>query len=108
MSDVMSNGIRFSIAGMSVVFVVLILISMVVATIRWVDARSEGADLTGPEVDRLDLVLIASAVATVLAGKARIRSIHRLSLGDGTRNPWCLQGRATLLESHVIGKRERK
>ena len=107
MSDVMSEGIRFSIAGMSVVFAVLFLISTVVAVIRWIDARPQG-DFEGPAVDRLDLVLISSAVAVVLAGKARIRSVRRLSAGDGTRNPWCLQGRATLHESHVLGTRERK
>ena len=108
MSDVMSQGIRFSIAGMSVVFTVLFLISTVVAVIRWIDARPQGGDFEGPAVDRLDLVLISSAVAVVLAGKARIRSVRRLSAGDGTRNPWCLQGRATLHESHVLGTRERK
>ena len=108
MSDVMSQGVRFAIAGMSVVFTVLILISLVVAAIRWIDARSQEGDLTGPEVDRLDLVLITSAVTAVLAGTARIRSIHRLSSGNGTGNPWCLRGRANLHESHAIGTRERK
>jgi hypothetical protein len=108
MSDVMVQGIRFSIAGMSVVFVVLILIAMLVAAIRWIDARSREGDLKGPELDRLDLVLITSAVTAALARKARIRSIRRLSSGDGARNPWGFQGRATLHESHVIGSRERK
>ena len=54
MSDVMSQGVRFAIAGMSVVFTVLILISLVVAAIRWIDAHSQEGDLKGPEVDRLD------------------------------------------------------
>ncbi len=108
MSEVMIQGIRFSIAGLSVVFVVLFLISAVVATIRWIDARFQEEDFKGPEVDPLHLVLIASAVAFAHAGKARIRKIRRLAAAEGTRNPWCIQGRATLHESHLVGMRERK
>ena len=108
MSDVMLQGLRFSIAGMCVVFVVLILVAIVVAAIRWIDSRYQNGDFRGPEVDRLDLVLIASAVAVVLARRARVRSIRRLSIGDGTSSPWCVQGRATLHESHLVSTRERK
>lgn len=113
MSEVLAVGIRFSLIGMCIVFGVLALISVVVTLIRLTDAKwqmrehaqAQSALEKPATIDDLTLVLISAAVATMICGRHRIRSVRRVLPGARGGSPWSLQGRATLHGSHLIAPR---
>jgi len=113
MSDLMEQGLEFTAVGLSIVFVVLLMIACFVALIRKVDTfmLERGKRCTAkkdkdlPNLDETTMVLIASAIATLLKGRTRIRSIRRVRNNGPARSPWSLQGRASLHGIHVISKK---
>lgn len=116
MSDLMKQGLEFTAVGLSIVFAVLLLIAGFVALIRKVDTILIGRDKHGSaearkepsNLDELTQVLIAAAAATLLQGRARIRSIHRVQNNGMARSPWSQQGRAILQGMHVISKKSNR
>ncbi|MFH2001461.1 MAG: OadG family protein [Planctomycetota bacterium] len=113
MSDLIKQGLEFTVVGLSIVFAVLILIAWFVAWIRKVDTflskreerGSAKAESGPPNLDELTMVLIAAAAMTLLQGRARIRSIRRVQNNGFARSSWSLQGRASLQGMHVISKK---
>jgi len=110
MSDVLAFGIRFSIIGMSIVFGVLTIISIVVTLIRFTDkkwqsrekAESKSALTKPPTVDDTTLVIITADVAPMISGRHRIKSVRRVLPGESKGSPWSMQGRAMLHGSHIV------
>lgn len=111
MDTVMDGGLPLALTGMLVVFTVLALISLLVATFGYLDRRftTEKTDdktvKQSPEIDNITLILISAAVTTILRGRHRIHRIRRLDrIGSG----WQQSGRAILHASHVIPKKLQK
>lgn len=108
------NGLVLSVAGILVVFSVLALTSLTVKAMSTLDRRqSEKAASTGagpaepsPTIDNTTLVLITAAVATMIEGRFRIRSVRRLLPAENPHSPWATQGRSVLLGSHVMPKKK--
>jgi hypothetical protein len=104
------RSLGLSLVGILVVFVVLTLISLVVALIRKLDdgwqAResrtAEQALEKDPTIDQTTVVLIAAACATVITGRHRVRRIRRLLSPRAKRTPWSAQGRLILQGSHAV------
>ena len=102
--------VELALAGIAIVFLVLALISLVVALFkrlddRWLAAeeRSREAAVTKePTIDETTLLLISAACATVVGGRFRVRRIRRLLSPRQKRTPWSAQGRLTLQGSHVV------
>ena len=115
MTEYLGFGIRFSVIGILIVFMVLAVIALAVGLIKrldlgWQDKekkREEAAVHKDPTIDTTTLVLIAAAVATMLKGRHHIRSIRRLLPSDAPRSAWSMQGRAILHGSHVVSKKGR-
>ncbi|MBN1879498.1 OadG family protein [bacterium] len=111
MTDNVIQGLQLSLAGILIVYIILAFISLMVALIGYLDGdwkrREKRQKLESlekpPTIDDLTLVLISAAVATMLKGRYRIRSVTRVKPGSGG-SAWSLQGRSTLLGSHVISK----
>ncbi|HPQ39342.1 MAG TPA: OadG family protein [bacterium] len=107
-------GLNLSLIGILVVFMVLALIAGIVFVVRFLDrdwkqreARQAVEALEKPQtIDDLTLVLISAAVATMIKGRHRIRSVKRVVPPSGGSSPWSLQGRSVLPGSHVVGKHE--
>lgn len=105
-----------AVTGLVVVFGVLALIATVVTLFkrlddRWKDHEARlAASATGkePTIDATTLVLISAAVATVVAGRFRVRRIRRLLPIRTKRTPWSAQGRLILQGSHVIERKRGK
>jgi sodium pump decarboxylase gamma subunit len=116
MSENLLFGIKFSIIGMGIVFVVLITVALIVAAIRRLDRgwktreqkHEETALAVAPSIDDTTLVLISAAVATLLTGRHRIRSVRRVQPGAHGSSPWSVQGRIFLHGSHSISKQGKK
>ncbi len=112
MEGTMILSLKLTIAGLSIVFVALIVISTVVAIIRAVDSRWEDREEKQDRaalgktqtIDETTLVLISAAVATYLTGRHRIRGI-RMIQSETKASPWSMQGRLVLTGSHVIQPR---
>ena len=113
MTDIFGFGIRFSVIGILIVFMVLAVIAMAVAFMKrldlgWQDKeqkREAAAVHKDPTIDTTTLVLITAAVATMLKGRYHIRSIRRLLPKNAPRSSWSMQGRAILHGSHVVPKK---
>lgn len=115
----MSSDFRYalllSLIGFLITFGVLALIAIATRAMRafdrgWRDreeAERERRSAKPPEIDETTLVLISAAVAAVLRGRGRIRSIRRLTPGDSPQSAWSVQGRMVLLGSHVVPKKTR-
>lgn len=111
MENPIALGINLSIAGIIVVFVILTLISGMVAMIRLLDrdwnqreTKQKAEALEKPQdIDDLTLVLISAAVATLIKGRHRIRNVSRVTPSSDS-SPWSMQGRSVLLGSHSINK----
>ena len=115
MVKVTTESLTLALAGLLIVFSVLALIATVTALVRRLDERwrrheselAERAITKTPTIDLTTLVLIAAAVATVTAGRHRIRRIRRLLSPAQPRSPWSAQGRQVLMGSHVPTRRPR-
>ena len=102
-----------SLSGLLIVFVVLGLIVLVVTGMKRLDerwqaqerAREQQALERPPGIDALTLVLISTAVATLLEGRARIRSVRRLMRSDAPASMWSQHGRAALQGSHTVSRK---
>ena len=106
----------FGLAGILIVFAVLSIIAAVVALLKRVDdhwqrqeaERAEQAFDKPTTLDDTTLVLISAACATVVAGRFRVRRIHRLLSPHQKRTPWSQQGRLILQGSHSVRASGRK
>jgi Na+-transporting methylmalonyl-CoA/oxaloacetate decarboxylase gamma subunit len=108
-------GLDIALLGFGVVFLALAVVTGTVSLVRRVDERwqaaeqrrVEAAPTRTPTIDDTTMVVLAAAVATVLGGRHRIRSIRRiLSPRDHhTSSTWTHQGRAVLLGSHSVPRR---
>ena len=112
--DALAFGWTMTVVGLGIVFSVLTAIAVMVWTLgrlddRWRRREAEAA-ATATEreqtIDDTTLVLICAAVATMLVGRNRIRSVRRLLPPDSPSSPWSAQGRAVLMGSHVPPKRK--
>ncbi len=112
MSETVEFGIRFSLIGLSVVFVVLFLIACLVALVRMLDVgwrereNKEGQEALRkpPTIDKTTIFIIASVAAAVLSRRARVRSVRRIMPGNPQKGRWSMYGRAVLHGSHVLKK----
>lgn len=111
------DAVQFSLLGMGIVFVVLALLVAVLGVLKRLDGRWQAAERAEAEtpaprdaqtIDDTTLVLISAAVATVVGGRGRIRSIRRVLPSDAPSSVWSAQGRATLQGSHVIQRGGRR
>ncbi|MFO7769151.1 MAG: OadG family protein [bacterium] len=108
------NGLVLSAAGIVMVFGVLALISLAVKTMSRLDERrlakasekEAGPAESSPTIDNTTLVLITAAVATMIEGRFRIRSVRRLLPAENPHSPWATQGRSVLLGSHIMPKKK--
>ena len=111
MENQLAFGINLSLVGITVVFLILTVIAGMVSLIRLLDGdwksrekKQKQEALDKPQsIDDLTLVLISAAVATMIQGRHRIRSVTRVTPSGGS-SPWSMQGRSSLLGSHVIQK----
>jgi len=102
-----------AIAGVLIVFGVLALIALAVALLKKLDGRwqdherrlDEAALARTPTIDNTTLVLISTAVATVVQGRFRVRRIHRILSPKRKRTPWSAQGRLILQGSHTVRRK---
>lgn len=111
MENTIQFGLVFSAVGISIVFIVLLLISATVSLMRYLDNRRQ--QVTGPTVenetppkmviDNITLVLITAAVtAAMKKSQFKINSIKRVHSRGARSQNWSLQGRAVLHGSHVV------
>ncbi|MBN1550199.1 OadG family protein [bacterium] len=106
-------GMQLTIAGMSIVFIVLAGIALLITLFRSLDRKWEKREADQKQamsekpvsIDNITLVLISAAVATYLTGRFRIRSIHRVESGGIGGSPWTSRGRVQLLGSHLLPKK---
>ena len=111
MDTALNGGLALALTGILVVFVVLSLIAVLVASFGYLDRRFTAQDSSqekaeqAAEIDNITLLLISAAVATVMRGRHRIHRIRRL---EKIGNSWQQSGRATLHASHVIPKKSQK
>lgn len=111
MNESLFEVVFLSLSGMMIVFTILAFIALIVSLIGYFDRdwktrehRQKEQALENPQtIDDLTLVLISAAVATIIKGRHRIRSITRVRPGAGG-SVWSIQGRSTLLGSHVLPK----
>jgi Na+-transporting methylmalonyl-CoA/oxaloacetate decarboxylase gamma subunit len=107
--------LKFSVIGIGIVFAALALISAIIALVRRLDDRWQASERASeqaaleedPSIDSTTLVILAAACATIIEGRFHIRKVRRLMPATAQKGPWSLQGRAVLLGSHVVGKRNR-
>ena len=108
----LSQGVSITVVGLVMVFAVLGAIAGVVALLGRIDAGWRAGEARADEqageriqtIDTTTLVIISAAVATLLDGRGRVRSVRRLPAAVGS-SPWSAQGRAVLQGSHMITKK---
>jgi Na+-transporting methylmalonyl-CoA/oxaloacetate decarboxylase gamma subunit len=113
MTDAVQFTLVFAAIGITIVFLALAIISAMVSMMRRADSswetreqkQQEEAGEKDPTIDSTTLVLIAAAAATMIHGRFRIRRVRRLMSSDAPKSPWSMQGRATLMGSHVVPKK---
>ena len=109
----MNGNLTLALVGLGIVFMVQLLITLVVALVRRIDRgwqdreERQAAAALGKQqnLDTTTVVLISAAVATMVGGRHRIRSVRRLLPAHSPSSPWSSQGRATLQGSHMITRR---
>ncbi len=102
-----------SLTGLLIVFVVLGLIVLAVSGMRRLDERWQALEREKeqqalerpPGIDSITLVLIGAAVATLVEGRFRIRSVRRLMRTGAPSSMWSQHGRAALQGSHVVSRK---
>lgn len=108
------SALTLAVVGFAIVFLVLSATALIVFLIRRLDERWQRAEQVieqqrtdrAPVIDATTAVLIAAAVATLLGGRARIRSVRRLVNPLTSTSAWSAQGRAVLMGSHAISGRQ--
>lgn len=113
MEPELSRGLGLALVGLVIVFLVLGSTALMVWLIRRLDEHWQRHEQVEeqrradrpPTLDATTAVLISAAVATILGGRARIRSVRRLIPAGEGPSGWMAQGRATLLGSHVLSGR---
>jgi hypothetical protein len=108
-----SEMLALALAGLVIVFGVLLLISLLLTLFRRLDDRwqlrekeeEEAARTREPTIDDTTLVLISAAVSAVVVGRFRVKRIRRLLSPGQKRTPWSVQGRLILLGSHAVRRR---
>lgn len=116
MKDTLSFGLNLTLVGMAITFAVLALLAGLVALMRHSDDRWQRREqelettLTRlpATLDSTTAVLIAASVATYLTGRYRIRSVRRLLPSEARGAAWSAQGRAVLLGSHVLIRKDKR
>jgi Na+-transporting methylmalonyl-CoA/oxaloacetate decarboxylase gamma subunit len=106
-------GLEITVVGMGVVFLSLLLIVGAITVMKRLDERwqeserrhDEEAFGLPPTVDATTMVLISAAVATLLVGRSRIRSVRRLLPAEEPSSAWSVTGRTVLQGSHVVSVR---
>ncbi len=101
-----------ALLGFMIVFLVLLTMATVIWAMGKVDhywqakeKRDDVAALTAtPTIDTTTLVLISAAVATMVAGRGRIRTIRRLLPSESPSSAWSVQGRQAIQTSHAISR----
>lgn len=114
-NDTLRFGLEISLIGMGVVYLGLLLVTGAISLMRRLDERWQAAErqsaanalLAAPTIDSTTLVLLAAAVATMVAGRHRIRGVRRMLPGEGPASAWAVTGRAVLQGSHVMSHRPR-
>jgi Na+-transporting methylmalonyl-CoA/oxaloacetate decarboxylase gamma subunit len=114
-SDTLGFGLEISLIGMGVVYFGLLLVTGAITLMRRLDERWQLAERRGesealhaaPTIDSTTLVLLAAAVATMVAGRHRIRGVRRMLPGESIASAWAVTGRAVLQGSHVMSPRPR-
>lgn len=109
------DGVILALIGLGIVFLILSLTATIVFLMRHIDEewkrreaeRERVRDQRPATIDTTTAVLIAAAVTTYLGGRARIRSVRRLLPANAPTSPWSAQGRAVLMGSHMIERRDR-
>lgn len=98
--------------GLMIVFAVLFLIAIVIGLVRrldegWISREKEVASQLIEKQQNIDdttLVLISTAVATMVGGRFFIHRVRVLPT-NVHRTPWSSQGRAVLLGSHTVNRK---
>lgn len=110
MDPQLSQALGLALVGLVIVFLVLGSTALMVWLVRRLDESWQRHEQVveqrrtdrPPTIDAVTAVLIAAAVATMLGGRTRIRSVRRLIPAEPGPSGWMAQGRATLLGSHVL------
>lgn len=106
-------GLKLALVGLLIVFVSLAIISLVVTAIQRLDQRWQSREARQdqerserePTLDSTTLVVITAAVATLLGGRHRIRSVRRIQPVEASGSAWSSHGRAVLHGSHRTRRR---
>lgn len=114
LDNTLMSALNLAVVGFAIVFLVLSSTALMVFFIRRLDERWQRAEQVvdqqrtdrAPVIDSTTAVLIAAAVATLLGGRARIRSVRRLVNPNASTSAWSAQGRAVLMGSHAISGRQ--
>ena len=100
------DAIDIAFVAVIAAFLALGAIALLVTLIGYLDHRSQAnapaphtAPTPSPTIDDLTVVLVASAVATILEGRGRIRRIRRTNHATGE---WAMAGRVTVQGSHIV------
>ena len=104
--------LNLTFVGLIIVFSVLAIISFTISMVRKLDDKwqtyekehREAATEKTQTIDNVTLVLISATVATVVGGRFNIHKVRVLST-RAKRTPWSSQGRAVLLGSHTISRK---
>ena len=115
MTPDLNYALNLTLVGIAIVFAVLALMALVIKLVRRSDEgwkvqekqREVEALEKRPNVDATTAVLIAAAVATIVGGRHRVRSVRRLLPRDAKASSWSAQGRAELMGSHSITRKAR-
>ncbi len=107
--------LNLTLVGIAIVFAVLAMLALIITLVRRSDEgwklqekqREVEALEKRPNLDATTALLIAAAVATIVGGRHRVRSIRRLMPLGTKASPWSSQGRAELLGSHSITRKAR-
>lgn len=102
------EGVVISCIGLGVVFASLASIAQVVRVMAAIDRRKQDRPSLCPAsmstIDETTMVIISSAVTTMLQGRGRIHRIHTLRSRDAGAT-WSMQGRLMVHGSHAVPRK---
>jgi Na+-transporting methylmalonyl-CoA/oxaloacetate decarboxylase gamma subunit len=105
--------IDLTIIGLVIVFGVLTIISFAIFMVRKIDDKWQAHEEKNrhlalgktQNIDDTTLILISAAVATYVGGRFIIHKVRVLPR-NVRRTPWSSQGRAVLLGSHTVIRKQ--